>query len=190
MNAAKGRLRTILHSKLYEPVRVLLDECPNDWTHSRLYEPARVLADEFRCDCDHTILYMYLKALHKTGVWPLEDFGHKLSMSCILNQLKGFSAHFGRFQCTECGMRTATSSYASGVSRAVANTKEYFDGLCLDCMQYSKFENTDNDYWQHAKDKCRWDSTCRAKHGQPTWYFSFSEIAQQKCFVVHQLTCV
>jgi len=32
--------------------------------------------------------------------------------------------------------------------------------------------NEDYDYWHHA-DRFTYDTHCRIKHGQPTWYFSF-----------------
>lgn len=62
------------------------------------------------------------------------------------------------------------------VNAAVVNTREYFDGLCLDCMDRSKSKtgDEDSDYWRHHQlQEGEWDHGCRVRHGEPTWYFSF-----------------
>ena len=62
------------------------------------------------------------------------------------------------------------------VGRAANTVTKYFDGLCLDCMELSKDLRSDGDrdedYWKH-NDMKKWDTGCRVKHGEPTWYFSF-----------------
>ena len=63
------------------------------------------------------------------------------------------------------------------VTEACGNVRKYFDGLCLDCMDYTqaKFADEDDDYWNHLVHGVQWDMNCRVKHGQATWYFSFSK---------------
>ena len=36
-----------------------------------------------------------------------------------------------------------------------------------------KYRDADEDYWNHAKSNVAWDLSCRIRHGQPSWYFSF-----------------
>lgn len=53
---------------------------------------------------------------------------------------------------------------------------EYFDGLCLDCMDRSKAkaQTHDTGYWLYDDMQWgEWSRHCRSNHGQPTWYFSF-----------------
>jgi hypothetical protein len=62
------------------------------------------------------------------------------------------------------------------VLKAKANTEKYFDGLCLDCMDHSKpkGKNLDDEYWAlNSNVNGRWDSKCRIKHNQSTWYVSW-----------------
>jgi hypothetical protein len=62
------------------------------------------------------------------------------------------------------------------VLKAKANTEAYFDGLCLDCMDRSKPQgkDVDDEYWRHnASVDGRWDTRCRVRHNQSTWYVSW-----------------
>lgn len=70
--------------------------------------------------------------------------------------------------------RVCDFSHMQVVRDACKETRTYFDGLCLDCMDASKpkFGDADEDYWKHAENR-NWDNGCRIRHLQPTWYFSF-----------------
>ena len=94
-------------------------------------------------------------------------------METILKRLDMFAYMYGpeKTPCSECQL-----NYRTRVELAQSNTENYFDGLCLDCMDRSntKTGNADKDYWEHHKLKVgKWDRGCRVKHQQPTWYFSF-----------------
>ena len=50
---------------------------------------------------------------------------------------------------------------------AYAHTKNYFNGLCLDCMDKSRPSSGDEDkeYWQHCdKNESEWIYGCRVRH--------------------------
>lgn len=148
LNAAKGRLRTVMHSKLYEPNESLL---------------------RATCTCKEKSLYGYEKALYDIEVWPLERVAQKLTMTSILDHLHGFTFKPHKDACKSC-----RKDYNSIVRSAQTYTKTYFDGLCLDCMNMSKTGDMNQDYWIH--NKLRQDevvSGCRFNHSQATWYFSF-----------------
>lgn len=61
-------------------------------------------------------------------------------------------------------------------------TEKYFEGLCLDCMDASKADDEDRDYWSHGTPKeHEFVYGCRAKrHSQPTWYFSYMGRKQRR----------
>ena len=66
-------------------------------------------------------------------------------------------------------------SYKGLVILARDKALEYFDGLCLDCMDHSNpkmDDDTDDVYWEHNKLR-KWDLRCRTSHGEPTWYYSY-----------------
>lgn len=148
MNAAKGRLRTVMHSRLYEPIESLL---------------------RANCTCKEKSLYGYEKALYDLEVWPLERVAQKHTMASILDRLDRFTYKPHKDACMSCH-----KDYSSIVRKAQAYTKTYFDGLCLDCMSKSKTGDMNQDYWMHHN--LREDEVvrgCRFKHSQATWYFSF-----------------
>lgn len=116
VNAAKGRLKTILHRELYNPIDKLLK-------HDK-------------CDCKEKVLYAYEKALTDTGAWPLETAYVRQSMYGILRKLRSFPD--GK-EPTSRGHAYCSFNFASTVENAVSETSNYFDGLCLDCMNGSKF---------------------------------------------------
>lgn len=150
LNAAKGRLRTVLHRGLYRPIEPLFKDAS--------------------CLCRKETLYDYQSALHATGVWPLEELFIKTPMDQILSRLSMFKYVRTGAQCRTCG-----KDYEMAVRLARRNTESYFEGLCLDCMnkERPKFGDDDEDYWHHNRMKDKWDESCRLTHGQPTWYFSF-----------------
>ena len=93
-------------------------------------------------------------------------------MATILDRLGKFSYEAKKLACS----RNCRKDYKRTVNDAHDKTKTYFDGLCLDCMNQSNpvTGNADTDYWKHNSLKVSdFARSCRTKHQQPTWYFSF-----------------
>ncbi|MCJ1476578.1 hypothetical protein MMC13_005244 [Lambiella insularis] len=151
LNAAKGRLRIILHGGLFRPIDSLLDA---------------------RCECSAKVLKMYEGRLKSMGVWPLEKVARR-SIQSILNILESFTWTPPPIDCNG----VCKKDYTSAVQEARSGTKIYFGGLCLDCMDSSKPKTGDahEDYWRHGNlSESEWVRGCRmGPHPQSTWYFSF-----------------
>lgn len=72
--------------------------------------------------------------------------------------------------------RCRNQDWHSVVLKAKTISESYFDGVCLDCMDHSKpnVKTLDDEYWQHNTNvDGRWDTRCRFKHNQSTWYVSW-----------------
>ena len=107
LNAARGRLKTILHRNLYRPIERLLRYAS--------------------CNCKAETLYAYELALIKTGAWPLETAFLSSSIHDIINKLANFDgSQVSGQNCRDCGL-----DYQNAVTKAVDDAKQYFDGLCL-----------------------------------------------------------
>ncbi|KAK5124014.1 hypothetical protein LTR85_002211 [Meristemomyces frigidus] len=154
LNAAKGRLKTILHRNLYNPIDDLLKRA--------------------RCRCKANVLYAFEQGLANTGAWPLETAFLNNSVERVLKFLDNFPGPH-TFIPQTCGARYCSFDFAYVVGNARMECKRYFDGLCLDCMNASnpKLNDADEDYWKHSKLGVHWDQGCRIRHQQPSWYFSF-----------------
>ncbi|KAK4546193.1 hypothetical protein LTR36_002330 [Oleoguttula mirabilis] len=154
LNAAKGRLKTILHRNLYNPIDALLKRA--------------------RCRCKANVLYAFEQGLANTGAWPLEAAFLSNSVERVLKMLEGFPGPQA-FVPQTCGAQFCSFDFAHVVGNAKMECKRYFDGLCLDCMNAShpKLGDADEDYWAHSKLGVHWDQGCRIRHQQPSWYFSF-----------------
>ncbi|RFU31643.1 hypothetical protein B7463_g4689, partial [Scytalidium lignicola] len=179
MNGARGNLRTKLHEGIYLQEDFL----------------------ESQCDCKVQGLFEFEKALHATGVWPLENkmSGRgKLSISEIIDGLEDFKYTQPE---KSNGTITATATCSCSKSRVENKIKEAikkvwgnFDGLCLDCIDNLKTDDIDKDYWQHVwpfddsdderRTERKWDGKCRIKHDQPTWYFSW--VARKQTHDAHE----
>ncbi|MCJ1323104.1 hypothetical protein MMC15_008456 [Xylographa vitiligo] len=151
ISAAKGRLRTILHIRLFHPIDALLDA---------------------NCPCSAPTLKGYERALKMIGAWPIEREAVKYSMHVLLEKLRMF---VWKPQEPIC-QRSCSRDYQRLVGNARDITSVYFNGLCLDCIDSSKLRtgDIDLDYWRHGnicEDK--WFTGCRVPHRQPSWYFSF-----------------
>lgn len=151
MNAARGRLKTIIFHALYRPLEQLL------------------IKNQACCDKTGSD---YQRALLRTLAWPIERHGMANSISTLLRRLGSFSYPTPMTDCRTCPM-----NFEWIVKGVVKHTATYFDGMCIDCMNKSKAktQNEDTDYWLHRHLKqdeivkgCRVES-----HSQPTWYFSF-----------------
>ena len=93
-------------------------------------------------------------------------------MNEILDRLESFNLEAKSSACGPC-----RKDYGGMVTRTEKKVREYFDGLCLDCLNRSKpkLGSTDMDYWRHNDLKEHdWVKGCRFPHKQPTWYFSFN----------------
>ncbi|CRL17122.1 BTB/POZ fold [Penicillium camemberti] len=153
LNAARGRLRTILQRSLFEDANVAID-----YAH---------------CNCAARNIFFYMRELHRIGVRPLDSEIHKNCVRDILDRLENFdddtitNSHPASAQiCNAC-----SRSWKRVVEYTRRQVKSYFDGLCLDCMQNHPDENSE--YWALDTPRYMYDNTCRIRHGEPTWYFSF-----------------
>ena len=152
LNAARGRLRTIVHRELYKPIKDLL---------------------EATCKCKGNTLWGYEKELTNARVWPLEDIGRYTTMQTIIERLENFNYNVAEGTC----MRCRYPKYDTVALQASEVTESYFQGLCLDCMarKNPKLRDHDEDYWNHSKFRSEdgWFKNCRVHHKQPSWYYSF-----------------
>ncbi|KAL2705955.1 hypothetical protein AAEP93_001205 [Penicillium crustosum] len=153
LNAVRRRLRTILQRSLFEDVNVAID-----YAH---------------CDCVARNIFFYMRELHRIGVRPLDGDIHKNCVRDILDRLVNFdndtitNSHPESAQiCNSC-----SRSWKRVVEYTRRQVESYFDGLCLDCMQNTPDENSE--YWALDTPGYVYDNTCRIRHGEPTWYFSF-----------------
>jgi hypothetical protein len=148
MNGARGGLRSKMLRELFDPVSAFL---------------------MMRCGCKEKSLFAYNMGLSKTGIWP--PHGHyKKSIQQVL-----YSPGFLKFECTvpeNACLACRGKLSVTAIDKVRCDLVKYFDGLCLDCMKRTKSGDVDDDYWEHDFEKI-WDSGCRIKHGQPSWYFSF-----------------
>ena len=110
LNAAKGRLKTILHRSLYAPIDGLLKHA--------------------RCRDKQNVLYAYEKSLSISGAWPLEAGFLNNSVDRVLKMLDGFPGPKA-FLPQTCGAKYCSFSFEQVVGKAREECKRYFDGLCL-----------------------------------------------------------
>ncbi|KAH7084780.1 hypothetical protein BKA63DRAFT_559463 [Paraphoma chrysanthemicola] len=153
LNRARSGLRNSLHKSLYSRV-------------------GRILCSETSyCDCWDATIGRYQYALTRCEAWPVDDVVLSSSISQIINRLKGF-----KYDYTPKCQRCRTHDWETIVLRALSNTNGYFNGICLDCQDRSKprGDNIDDEYEKHnSSEGGRWDTRCRIKHGQLTWYISW-----------------
>ncbi|KAL8987995.1 MAG: hypothetical protein Q9169_008624 [Polycauliona sp. 2 TL-2023] len=158
LNAAKGRLRTIVHRDLYDPNDKLL---------------------RARCRCKAESLWGYEKALTVCEVWPLEKVAQKESMDTILDRLAMFD-----YEAVSNACRGCRQDYRKSVGKARSHTHGYFTGLCLGCMDRSKTltGDEDADYWKMGSLKEDHVINCPrgGSHPQPMWWFSYMGQRQNK----------
>lgn len=158
LNAAKTRLKTILHRGLWNQIADLLLRAA--------------------CRCKPFVLFAYEVALTHAGVWPLEIAGLSNSIDFLLRKLENFGHGQngqGVYQPLTCGSKACTFNFVDVVEKSRRECKMGFDGLCLDCMDQSTSEDEvkEQRFWQKAKGGAGWDQGCRVRHGQSSWYFSW-----------------
>ncbi|KAI4629172.1 uncharacterized protein J4E87_003433 [Alternaria ethzedia] len=153
LNHARGGLRNSLHKSLYSRV-------------------GRILRSETSlCSCWDATIGRYQLALTKCDAWPVDDVLNYSSIGQVVRRLKAFDYAYTA-KCNRC----RSIDWESTVLKAMSNTLGYFNGMCLDCMDRSKprGDNLDDEYEKHNQSVGgRWDTKCRIKHGQPTWYISW-----------------
>ena len=145
LNAAKGRVRTILHNGLFGACEPLLGK---------------------KCGCKEKAFFGYFKEMCDRHILPFETTFKGCSVEDML-------ARAGRFNWTpppDVGLCCRTR-YKALVQASILKASAYFDGLCLDCMVVNT-QDRHGDYWNHSNSS-GWDKGCRTKHKEPTWYFSF-----------------
>ncbi|GLA63777.1 hypothetical protein AtubIFM55763_010093 [Aspergillus tubingensis] len=149
--------------------------------YGELHDQVATILKHGNCECKELTVFEYLRELARIKVWPLEESMRTDSIKKMLERLRLFDAtkmrkltdpQSGKVRpCFRCN-----TAWGAIVLRAAKTVAEYFDGLCLDCMDLSKDLRSDGDrdedYWKHNELK-KWDTGCRVKHGEPTWYFSF-----------------
>lgn len=94
-------------------------------------------------------------------------------MDVILDRLDKFRYEAKPSACS----KNCRQDYKRMVRDVQTSVREYFDGLCLDCLSRSKpkLGDADRDYWRHGRlREHEWVRGCRFPHKQPTWYFSFN----------------
>ncbi|KAJ6023894.1 hypothetical protein N7540_004691 [Penicillium herquei] len=148
MNAARGRLRTMLQRTLFNGIMRILN------TSS--------------CSCKERTVFDFLKELNSIDVCPFTNVLYRTSVSEILRRLKDFDGAHIRSPNRDC------DRFQGICGKRRSEVAGYFDGMCLDCMG----QNPDprSDYWRmrgRSGTSGSFDRNCRIHHGEPSWYFSF-----------------
>ena len=110
MNAARGRLKSILHRELYKCVDILLENAT--------------------CKLRRDVLWGYFTALNKTKSWSLERYAERHSIQELLKNLAEFEYSDPQPQHT-CAGYSCGQDFTMVVGRAMEITGSHFDGLCL-----------------------------------------------------------
>lgn len=110
MNAARGRLKSILHRQLYECVDILLENAT--------------------CKLRKDVLWGYFTALNKTKSWPLERYAKRYSIHELLGNLEEFE-YADPHPHRTCADLSCGRDFTMVVDRAMDITGSHFDGLCL-----------------------------------------------------------
>lgn len=110
LNAARGRLKSVLHGKLYDCVDTLLEFAA--------------------CHLRKDVLWGYFTALNQTQSWPLERYAARYSTQELLENLESFDyvdPHPRRTCADDC----CGQNFNKVVRKAIEATGSLFDGLCL-----------------------------------------------------------
>lgn len=120
---------------------------------------------QISCACRPHALDNLIEGLDDTGIWPLDE--EPRSINTILAGLATFKYVPPADACAKCSRNIHFKAL-------IRNIRNYFNGLCLDCMDSSRPRTgaIATDYWLH-NDEREWDAGCRIKHGRNTWYFSY-----------------
>lgn len=155
LNAARRRLRNVFSSGLSEVTEHLVRTKP--------------------CQCCPVAHFGYERALMKIDAWPVHKVINTTNLEFLIGRLRQFDY---TVPATCCKNHRANISYKKEVANDANEVKDYFHGLCLDCMnnRLPKLSDSDLDYWfsEYISSSRQYDGKCRITHGEPTWYFSFN----------------
>lgn len=154
LNAARGRLRTILHRSIHRPKIELV---------------------RASCECSAHINKGYEMALYQAKIWPFEEIEKTDSMGTILRRIPTFRYEAPESACEDSCHKN--KNYNKLVDEAGTEVETYFGGLCLDCLDRTRPKTGDehSDYWNHNRfhNERAWFKGCSFRHREPTWYNSF-----------------
>ncbi|KAH6680278.1 hypothetical protein B0J14DRAFT_578254 [Halenospora varia] len=145
INAARGSMRGKIVAGLFDPL--------NEFCRAH-------------CPGREASIAAYLEGVKRTAIWPIEN-QHRKANKDILN-----SPGFTNWQvtippnaCTSCIARLS-GAHLRTIDRDNTN---YWQGLCLDCMDISKTKarDLDSEYWEHARDR-EYSEHCRIWHERST----------------------
>jgi hypothetical protein len=115
LNAARGRLRTILHRQLFRTA-------------------VRDTYEGFTNKCKKNCEFSFNRALYKTGAWPLEDTWLRESPVVVLRELDRFE-YINNEKCNTDHCTWCTRDFSKIVLVAKTEVLRHFDGLCIDCLE-------------------------------------------------------
>ena len=124
------------------------------------------------CTVKAQCLWEYNEAVQRSVICPLKD-APKKSVQEIL-ECPGFvswQAKIPEGPCFDCKKKLSGADVKDARDFIM---DEFWDGLCLDCMDITnpKTGDIDEDYWIYNA-RMEWDANCRIDHEQRTWYWSF-----------------
>jgi hypothetical protein len=150
LNAAKGSMRREIIKGLFNPLECF---CSTN------------------CSVNEKSLKAYIEGIKLTKIWPLETM-HTRSNEDIVESpgFVNWKCKIPEGACYSCRSKLE----GSHIEKTGDKIRDYWDGLCLDCMDISapKTGDLNTDYWLHNKLE-DWDRNCRISHTRNTWYFSF-----------------
>jgi hypothetical protein len=135
----------------------------------------------------------YLDGLQETGIWPIHGLHKKSNMDIVDgNGFVNWKCSIPTGACSSCKLQLE----GHHIKKTCKDIHNYWQGLCLDCMDISapKTGDLDGDYCKCSKRDTflflailapansllglhnsikRWDKDCRISHQRNTWYFSF-----------------
>lgn len=180
INACKGSMRKEIDSSITAQIRSFKKPKPpmvstsggyavsRNVVHSCINGELLLTSWDFRqisCACRPHALDNIIEAIDDTGIWPLHE--KTRSINDILAGLARFKYVPPPNACTKCSVNITFKAL-------IRTIKNYFDGLCLDCMDSSnpRTGTLATDYWLHNYER-KWVANCRIKHDRNTWYFSY-----------------
>ena len=151
MNAAKGSMRKDIVKALFSPLEKFCSA---------------------GCAVKAQSLESYIEGVKRTGVWPLETMPQN-SIQKFLNSpgVLKWEAKVPEGACISCIKQLR----GHHITKMPEEIKEYWVGLCLDCMDTSK-PKTDcltRDWARDEQQEFDWSEDCRIRHGRNTVYFSY-----------------
>jgi hypothetical protein len=93
----------------------------------------------------------------------------KKSCQQILDSFEHFACEVAENTCTTCRRLLRDTS----IDQIHENIQKNFEGLCLDCMDFSSGSAQETKNYLRRDLGEQYDDGCRISHGQPTWYWSY-----------------